>query len=319
LTQSRYTTFVDPHRILASFLNSKSPNIQIATPAKFGWVLPWIILTLHQSDMLLWVENRGDNYMIRLSIILVATVSAVAFTQFAVAADIPVKASVYKAAAAPSYHWTGLYIGGHAGYGWAVDKHTAVTANPSFPAGFSFNTANTDGAIWGGQIGFNYQVSQWVLGIEGEYSRTNITGDTTTFSPLVAGVRTVNYSKIDWIATVTGRIGYTWNNLLGYVKGGAVWTQGTGGSDLSDATGAIITGHPENTSRRDGWIIGIGLEYGFLNNWSAKIEYNYLDFGTVTQTKRDKVYNLNEIRDHNNTAQLVKLGLNYRFSFGFPR
>ncbi len=240
--------------------------------------------------------------------------------QVASAADMPVKAPAYKApVAAPVYDWTGLYIGGHAGYGLAIDKHTAVTANPDFPAGFAFNTANIEGAIWGGQIGFNYQISRWVFGIEGEYSRTNITGDTTTFSPVVAGVRTVTNSKVDWIATVTGRVGYTWNNWLGYVKGGAAWIQATGGSDLSDATGTIITGHPVGTQRRDGWTVGAGLEYGFLNNWSAKIEYDYLDFGTAAQTKTDKVFGLVETRNHNDTAHLVKLGLNYRFNFGSPR
>jgi outer membrane immunogenic protein len=258
--------------------------------------------------------------MRRLQCALLATAAVIGFASIASAADMPMKAPVYQApVAAPVYDWTGLYIGGHAGYGWAIDKHTAVTANPTFPAGFAFNTANIEGGIWGGQIGFNYQINRWVLGIEGEYSWTDITGETTTFSPLVAGVRTVSYSKIDWFATVTGRIGYTWNNWLGYVKGGAAWSQATGGSDLSDATGTIITGHPVGTQRRDGWTAGVGLEYGFLNNWSAKIEYDYLDFGTAATTKTDKVFGLVETRNHNDTAHLVKLGLNYRFNFGSPR
>lgn len=240
-------------------------------------------------------------------------------SQSAGAADFPVYTKAPPPVVAPVYDWTGLYVGGHAGYGWATDKNTAVTPNPTFPAGFQFNDVNVGGGLGGVQGGFNYQIARWVLGIEGEFSWTNATGSSTTFSPLILGDRTIDSNKIDWVATAAGRVGYTWNNWLGYVKGGGAWAQANGGSNLFDPAGTNITGHPNKTGQLSGWLIGVGLEYGFWNNWSVKLEYDYLDFGTRRDTSIDKTFGLVELRDHSDTAQMVKIGVNYRFDFGRPR
>jgi len=235
------------------------------------------------------------------------------------AADMPIKAPRYKASVpVAAYDWTGFYIGGHGGYGLFIDNHTAVTANPDFPAGFQFDEGRSDGGFGGVQVGLNYQIRQWVIGIEADYSWANIKGSTTTFSPIVAGDRTVNSTEIDWFYTVTGRLGYAWNNWLLFVKGGYVRGQITGGSTLFNAAGVALTGHSTRSIQEDGWTIGTGFEYGFWSNWSAKFEYDYFDFGTTQQTRTAKGGGvvLEEIREHTDVAHVFKIGLNYRF--GFP-
>jgi hypothetical protein len=86
-----------------------------------------------------------------------------------------------------------------------------------------FDRANMTGGLGGGQLGFNYQVANWVFGIEGDYSWADIKGDESSVSPLIT-THTISNSKLTWLATATGRVGYAWNNWLPYVKGGAAWT-----------------------------------------------------------------------------------------------
>jgi len=141
------------------------------------------------------------------------------FSEMSSAADLG--RPVYKAAPtpAPVYNWSGFYVGGHVGYGWADLQSTVIdSSGAAFPVGTVF-TADPDGWIGGGQIGFNWQSGNWVFGIEGEYSWSGIDADTTTFSVVpaaaAAGVRVTIHNEIESIAMLTGRIGYAWDNSLG--------------------------------------------------------------------------------------------------------
>lgn len=206
----------------------------------------------------------------------------------------------------------GFYIGGFGGYALASDKHTAVTANPTFPAGFNFNPQNYSGAAFGGHAGYNYQASNWVYGVEAEYSQPGTQGSTATNSPLIAGYTTINNNKVDWLNTLTGRIGYDWGGLLGYVKGGGAWAKVTGGSTLYNA-GAMVTGHQTKSLNVNGWVLGTGLEYRLTEHLLAGLEYNYVQYKKTTVVSQDKTFGLMETRIHDSNLQVIKLNLNYLF------
>jgi outer membrane immunogenic protein len=184
----------------------------------------------------------------------------------------------YRApAAVPYYDWSGFYAGIHAGFG---------------------ATEGESGVVGGGQVGFNYQVGQWVFGVEGTFSGTSISESARIVVPGV-GVATAN-ANLDWLTTVAFRAGFAVDRWLVYGKFGAAWA-----SVSADATATVIGGPTVAVSIDDtlsGWVVGVGTEYAFLNNWSAKFEYNALDFGNDLGTDA--------------TVHVFKVGLNYRFNFG---
>ncbi|MGO3932367.1 outer membrane protein [Rhodopseudomonas pseudopalustris] len=230
--------------------------------------------------------------------ILLATVALVAFGAApALAADLAArpynKAPVY-APPVPIYNWTGFYIGGHIGGAFAGDNSIGTGV-----------TANSDGKFLGGvQAGYDWQFApSWVLGVEGQYSWLSGTNDAVAFT--VVGQPGI-YSFSDnqrGLASVTGRLGYTWGPALLYVKGG--WAYADYKSSLSNT----VLGSISSTSSQDGYTVGGGLEYLFAQNWSGKIEYQYYDFGNV---------DLGAGFTAKNDQHVVKAGLNYRFNWGGP-
>lgn len=211
------------------------------------------------------------------------------------AADIrlPVKAAP-PAYVHAYYNWTGFYIGAHAGYGWADFSDTIV-------GGLTASVQPT-GFIYGGQIGFNYQLGSWVFGIEAEYTTGDVK-DTQNIGLLSSQI------KLDNTYNVAGRIGYAFDRTLLYGKFGGAWTQESYNFALG---GATATGGVDRT----GWLAGVGIEYAFLGNWSAKLEYTYMDMGSkniVLATTGGLVATPANI---DLAVQTVKLGVNYRFNWG---
>jgi outer membrane immunogenic protein len=237
--------------------------------------------------------------------VLLASVGilAIAAASSASAADLPARGPmVAKAPAymAQVYNWTGFYVGGH--LGWArVDLNSTIIAAP---AGFTTGTlggSSQSGFLGGGQAGFNYQVGQFVFGVEGDIAWTDISR-TTVVGP-IAGITLRETSKVDWVATLAGRLGYAWGPALLYVKGGVAWMDW---STTATATGAVV-GTATGGNTETGYVLGAGLEYGFTPNWSGKLEYNYLDFGT------ERVTGAGFTVDTSLRTHIVKAGINYRF------
>lgn len=219
--------------------------------------------------------------MRRLTLALIAATGLALGATAASAADLG-RRPVYKAPPAPvpvAYNWSGFYIGGHLGYGWGDNEVTNLTT------GTKSNLA-ADGFLGGAQIGFNWQTGAFVFGVEGDWSWTNADGSTSIPAAVAA--------DYNWYGTATARVGYAFDNMLWYVKGGAAWM------DTDYTLGGVTVG-----DTRTGWTVGTGLEWAISPNWSAKLEYNYLDFGT------DRPAPL--AIDVDSQAHLVKLGLNYRF------
>ena len=205
----------------------------------------------------------------------------------------------------PYYNWTGFYIGGHVGYGWSDKDWNETTA--IFGPGF-INSASyeADGFLGGGQIGFNWQTGPWVFGIELDASWTDINGGGAQLIPTFFGGTAS--TDINWIGTVTGRVGYAWNNMLLYGKAGFAWAD-EDHNTFYPGVGSFTSGET-----RTGWIVGAGIEYGFWNNWSAKLEYNYIDLGTENVGFADGIPSTFDIDQQ---IHVVKVGLNYRFGW-FP-
>jgi outer membrane immunogenic protein len=217
----------------------------------------------------------------------------------ALAADLPVPpavAPVAPVAYAPAaiYNWTGFYIGGHAGAGFG-------NASWSDPFGGGNNTFNTGaGFLGGGQVGANMQFNMLVLGVEGDFSYTDLKGSGTDSIG-----DTIN-TNTNWTSTVTGRIGAAFDRFLIYGKGGVAFARDQGGfTDLAgNSANDAIT--------RTGWTAGAGLEYGITKNWSAKIEYDYLSFGPQAlnfSTPTTPLYSTNAGLN----VQEIKAGINFRF------
>lgn len=209
--------------------------------------------------------------------IVIALLSATAMgTVSANAADLPIKAP--PAPVVTAYNWTGCYIGGHLGGGWAHTSwsNTAnTTAFGDMVAGQSLSETN-GGFIGGGQIGCNYQMQQFVIGIEGTIAGSTIKGDTN--NTVFGAADDVFTNEVPVIATVVGRLGYAWDNWLVYAKGG--YAGGDVKFSVVDTVGPN-TGAGSDSSWQSGWTVGGGVEYGFTPNWIFGVEYNYLDLGTT--------------------------------------
>jgi outer membrane immunogenic protein len=222
---------------------------------------------------------------------------------------------VYKAAPPPllTTNWSGFYFGGHAGAAWGSTNDDFN--DPTALAPFRWDSGiPVNGPLAGGQIGYNWQSGWMLFGLEADGSWSNITGhglcNTTTFFMNCS-------SKIEGLATVTGRVGASIDRALIYFKGGGAW--GRESETISNvALAPLATAFSSNLSvNRYGWTIGMGIEYAFLPNWSAKIEYDFIDFGT-------KLYNFPVTStvvapinfagwDFTSMIHEMKMGVNYHF------
>jgi opacity protein-like surface antigen len=170
----------------------------------------------------------------------------------------------------PTYNWTGAYVGANLGGTWTNDDNSG-TALIGAPA---TTLSGPQGILGGIQFGYNYQFQpSWLLGIEGDLSWTSANA-----SSGFAGLGTIGTftNSQNWYDTLTGRLGYVQNNWLFFVKGGAAWLN----ADYSLNSFGLVTGSSSINDTRTGWTIGVGAEWMFTQSWSAKLEYDYLDFGT---------------------------------------
>jgi outer membrane immunogenic protein len=250
----------------------------------------------------------------RKSSILLAAFAALWVTA-ASAADMPLKAPL---APVPytSYNWTGFYLGGEAGGAWATSQSTNITGATSFPAGTVQNPINYSGILGGFYGGANYQFSQFVVGIDGDYTWASLLGTGTDIST-VNGHINEHTDHINWIGTVTGRVGYAVNNWLLFAKGGWAWAGFAGNSTEYNAAGTTVVDVGSASSTRSGWTVGGGVEYGLAPHVTAKLEYDYVDFGTANFSSTDVtvatgVVNIFQ-RSATSSLNMVKVGLGYKF------
>jgi len=221
---------------------------------------------------------------------------ALALAVPAYAADLPLKAPPAPPPP-PIFNWSGFYVGANIG---GAFTHDSLTDNLS---GASLGSDN-NGFIGGGQVGFNWQVDSWVLGVEWDIDGTTLShtgpGVVTALGTLQA------HTSTDWISTLTGRVGYAADRWLLYAKGGGAWVQESA-TITNLGTGAAV-GASRTSS---GWTVGGGVEWAFAPQWSAKLEYDFIrldnfNFNTFAGDS------LTFSRDIN----MVMAGVNYRFNWG---
>ena len=171
---------------------------------------------------------------------------------------------------APFWSWTGFYAGFHLASGWA---------NPTWQSGEGFGAAvpfpggaSGNGAVGGGQIGWNYQTGSWVLGVEAAFSAADINAETKCAAQ--AFICTVN---VDALGTATGRLGFAFDQFLVYGKAGVAVEHSRDAMVVGGTASAFsLNGSPT----RWGWTTGGGVEFAFSPALSAFAEYDFLDFGT---------------------------------------
>jgi outer membrane immunogenic protein len=248
-----------------------------------------------------------------------ATALALAVADTAAAADFPIE-PVAKASFVSRFTWTGCYLGAHLGGASqskdATDPVLLVQDNPVFgipgsTVGTTATRVNSSGAVYGGQIGCDYQFSpSWVIGVEGAVSAGSLNGSTLVALPLGApGDTALVTARTDFIPSLTARLGYAVDHWLIYGKGGVAWT-----NDKYSITGGFLgTAYDaEGLGMRTGWTAGAGVEWAFTDNWSARLEYDYYDFGRANVLMSDAANVFASIVTYRQSAQMVKLGLNFR-------
>jgi outer membrane immunogenic protein len=209
------------------------------------------------------------------------------------AADMRVVAPMSRAPA-PVYvpfSWTGFYVGGNIGYGWA-DANATVTA-------FGVTATGTDklnGVVGGGQIGYNWQNGNLVWGIEADFQGTG-----QQLTSTAAGVSVKD--ELPWFGTLRGRLGWTpAERWMIYVTGGGGWV------DFKSTVTVAGLGTATWEKSHGAWTIGGGVENAIDNHWSWKVEYLYLDTGSFNTTLFGVVPASAKIKDN-----VARFGINYRF------
>ena len=211
------------------------------------------------------------------------------------------------------FSWTGFYLGGNLGAGW---NHGNISDSAGL---FSWGADNSTTFVGGGQVGANYQISNIVLGIEGDFdwfANNNNSGGGTAIAGGAAGGSFVQGSNNGrWLTTVTGRAGLAADRLLFYVKGGGAWV-GSNNLTLTNlpAGGSVSIG---NSSTNTGWTAGAGIEWAFANNWTAKFEYDYVGLSNKSLTVTIPGSGPDTFSTNNRNVQMVTVGVNYLFNWAY--
>ena len=214
------------------------------------------------------------------------------------------------------YDWSGFYLGANGGWGsshkcWD-DTNFLFVRSPAIGEGCH----NATGGTIGGQIGYRWQASNWVFGLEAQGNWADLNGsNVSVFVP-----RWTNNSKIEAFGLFTGQVGYAWNNVLWYVKGGAAVTDDAYRGTVSPTFPLAGTVFDDVRETRWGGVVGTGVEIAFAPNWSVAAEYDHLFMGNrdLTFVSRGVLANIparavfrtDTIRQD---VDLVTVRVNYRF------
>ena len=250
---------------------------------------------------------------------VIAGVAALfATTTLASAADMAVKAAPIVPPVV--WSWTGFYIGAHVGAGWGTTESTLTSftigppVNLVTPLNFPFSQNDRSGFLGGGQIGYNWQSGWAVFGVQADIAGTDIKGTTPCVVILSCTTET------NWLATVSGRLGaVVLDRGLIYVKGGGAWMN----SDHTVRTPGFGAVAPTNltsvSSDAFGWLLGFGTEWMITPNWTAFVEYNYIEFDTKNERFPLNVgvaVPVSVNADLTNKLSIAKVGVNYKFNWG---
>ena len=276
-----------------------------------------------------WTGNAGIRYQ---------------FTPELIASVMPVKVKAPPHPYIAPTYWTGFYVGGFAGA--AAGRTDLQFVGTPFP--LAGDKPWVFGGLGGLEAGYNYQFAgtRWVVGVEGDVGAANVHGgrpagvdapltgggfNTGAFTPAFFTMQ----DRTNWMATVTGRVGYAWDRTLIYLKGGAAFEDSStavncifgpsagiplvtpggvfvGSRSCLNQAGVVTTGFSTPSYTRVGWTLGYGAEFDLGKNWSAKGEWDYISFGSHTALASDGT----TVMTDKSWISQVKIGLNYKFTPG---
>jgi outer membrane immunogenic protein len=226
---------------------------------------------------------------------------AISLVGSALAADRPSRAPPVYLPPEPVFTWTGIYLGGQIGYAWTESNSYIESVGHSVLGDAFYDSyypqTNAHGVIGGGHLGYNLQINQWVLGLEGDLDGSSL-GKTTNFSPYSNyyqdHIPTIVQSDLGVQSSIRGRVGIAFDHVLLYGTSGVAF----GRSDswiATDYPGCVRTfthnclfgvgpffGHDSFSQTRVGWTAGAGIEYAIARNWSVRTEYRLTQFGNTT-------------------------------------
>lgn len=258
-----------------------------------------------------------------------AAMLSLAATGTSYAADMPLKARPMLAA--PVWSWTGAYIGANIGYSWGRSRDTETISNAiGTPLALNSFRDHMNGVVGGGQIGYNWQANNFVYGLEADIQGSGQKGSglfgcaigvctpgaviLVAPGPAITGTLS---QKLEWFGTLRARAGLLFvPSTLLYVTGGLAY--GEVKSSLTVANGAVANAF-SNSSTRAGWTIGAGVESKLSANWSAKLEYLYVDLGSVSNTFATTIPALGGgflgVSGNSRVSDnILRAGLNYKFN-----
>jgi outer membrane immunogenic protein len=243
----------------------------------------------------------------------------------AFAADLPARVTKEPPVpVSPAYNWSGFYLGVSAGYTFGEDDDITTTGqaavnvnNVAIGARPGRVRLDRDGFIGGGQMGYNWQVSpNWVFGLEADISYVDVRRDVTVVGISAAGAPLNNTfrTRMEYLGTVRGRIGYAWDRTLLYATGGLAYAEIENSVNFFGPAGQLqFTGNDRRTEA--GYTVGAGIEHAFAPNWTVKAEYLFYDL-------RDHTVNVAVIPGSGGLGtgynsrfdnHIVRAGLNYKF------
>jgi len=210
------------------------------------------------------------------------------------------------------YDWSGLYVGVNGGGGWSrfPGDHTPIPGND-----YGDDRVKGSGGTFGGQIGYRWQLSNWVFGVEGQGNWADFSAsETVNRADLGPGGVETDRVRTNSFGLFTGQVGYAWNNVLLYVKGGAAVVNNKYDLRSANAAGPVATAWADDTSW--GGTVGVGLDVGFAPNWSVGVEWNH-----IFQSGHDVTFNsvdaTGPISDKGRATRqdidMALVRLNYRF------
>jgi outer membrane immunogenic protein len=247
--------------------------------------------------------------------LLFATVAVLGFAGAASAADLaPIP---FRPLFMPAYNWTGCYLGGYLGGAWTAETVRVGDISGYNNLAWDYWSYDTSSSILGGATaGCNWQPigSPLVVGVEGEFGYMRMTGSAVDPYDVFTSIR-ASTRVGDWYGMVTGRLGYAWNRVLGYVKGGAAFVE-----VQTTVTDPIVNpGYIAQASQTKAtWTLGGGLEWAFYDNWSVKAEYMFIGLDKTSACGANANPLVLPIGQYCWDQQLdgvhtAKIGLNYRF------
>jgi len=200
----------------------------------------------------------------------------------------------------PVFTWTGFYVGGQIGYEWGTSSTTAT--NYATGAVIGQPDYNPSGVVGGIHHGYNYQISHFVIGYEGDINGASYQGSGLNNTGTI-----LHATNIPFEHSIRGRVGVAWDRTLFFATGGMAF------ANLQNTSTNTFNGFSDTFNNTSvGWTVGGGAEYAITNNWSVRAEYRHTDYGNISEFEVFSTGSIYSVTKHE-TDNKVQIGFSYKF------